>query len=176
MLNLKYLILLKLQNSKWLPNDKCFHSFRQHYFSALLAWTSFGIWIGLNPKSYSPTTYIEQPQNLVSSLNSLMVSLVILATLVTALSAFLNRKHKTIFIALLFASIFLASCIFVSRFGNFPIQIEVLTWKAEHLSDNWTSLRDKWWALHIMWAIAELLALVLVAWVSVHKISTERLA
>ena len=143
--------------------------------AALLAGTSFGIWIGLNPKSYSPTTYIEQQQNLVSSLNSLMVSLVILATLVTALSAFLNRKHKTIFIALLFASVFLASCIFISRFGNFPIQIEMLTWKAEHLPDNWKSLRDKWWAFHIMRTIAELLALVLVAWVSVHKISTERL-
>jgi hypothetical protein len=38
--------------------------------AALLAGTSFGIWIGLNPKSYSPTTYIEQRKNLVSSLTS----------------------------------------------------------------------------------------------------------
>lgn len=143
--------------------------------AALLAGTSFGIWVGLNPKNYSPTTYIEQQQNIVSSLNSLMVSLVILATFVTALSAFLNRKHKTIFIALLFASAFFASCIYISRFGNFPIQTEMLTWKADHLPDNWTLLRDKWWSLHITRTIAELLALVLVAWTSVHKISTERL-
>jgi hypothetical protein len=142
--------------------------------TALLAGTSFGIWVGLNPKNYSPTTYIEQQQNLVSSLNTLMVSLVILATLVSLLSAYLNRNRKSVFIALLFASAFFASCIFISRFGNFPIQIEMLTWKAEYLPDNWTSLRDKWWTLHITRTIAELLALVLVAWTSVQKISSEK--
>ena len=142
--------------------------------AAILAGISFGIWVGFNPKNYSPTTYIEQQQNLVSSLNTLMVSLVILATLVTLLSAYLNRNYKSVFIALLFASAFFASCIFISRFGNFPIQTEMLTWKAGQLPENWIELRDKWWTLHATRTIAELLALVLVAWTSVQKISTER--
>ena len=137
--------------------------------AALLAGTSFGIWVGLNPKNYSPTTYIEQQQNLVLSLNSLMVSFVVLATLVTLLSAYLNRKHKAVFIALLLASAFFASCIFISRFGNFPIQTEMLTWKVNQLPDNWTMLRDRWWSLHIMRTIAELFAFVLVAWTSLQK-------
>ncbi|MBX2914220.1 MAG: DUF1772 domain-containing protein [Cyclobacteriaceae bacterium] len=132
--------------------------------AALLAGTSFGIWMGLNPSNYSAATYLEQQQQLVQSLNTLMVSLVIAATIVTFISAFLQRKHKTIFITLLIASVCFASCIFISRFGNLPIQKEMLNWKTTSIPNNWTSLRDEWWNLHIVRTLAELLALTLVAW------------
>lgn len=132
--------------------------------AALLAGTSFGIWIGLNPAGYSPATYLEQQQHLVRSLNTLMVFMVIAATLVTLASAYLQRKDKSVFVLLLIAAACFASCIFISRFGNLPIQNEILTWNAAALPDNWTSLRDQWWSLHIMRTIAELVALALVAW------------
>jgi Domain of unknown function (DUF1772) len=141
--------------------------------AALLAGTSFGIWIGFNPISYSASTYIEQQQNLVLSLNTLMISLVIIATLVTVLSAYLQRKNKIVFVALLFAALCFASCILISRLGNFPIQNDMLTWNANAIPDNWKMLRDKWWSFHIMRTVAELIALVLVAWTSVQKIVTE---
>jgi hypothetical protein len=144
--------------------------------AALLAGTSFGIWVGLNPKSYSASTYIEQQQNLVASLHSLMVSLVILATLVTAMSAFLNRKHKAVFIPLLFATAFFASCILISRLGNLPIQTEMLTWHADRIPDNWILLRDKWWSFHVARTIVELLALILVAWTSTQETTTDRIS
>ncbi|MBK9722671.1 MAG: DUF1772 domain-containing protein [Saprospiraceae bacterium] len=134
--------------------------------AALLAGTSFGIWMGLNPNNYSPATYLEQQQHLVRSLNTLMVSLVIAATVVTIISAFLQRNNKTVFITLLVASAFFASCIFISRFGNLPIQSEMLNWKTDSLPDNWISLRDKWWTFHIVRTIAELIALALVSWTS----------
>ena len=141
---------------------------------ALLAGTSFGILIGFNPMKYSVSTYIEQQQHLVLSLQTLLVSLVIIATLVTITSAFLQRKNKNVFIALLFAALFLLSCIFITRFGNLPIQTEILTWKANSFPENWTILRDKWWTFHIMRTIAELIALALVAWTSVQK-TTDRM-
>ena len=109
----------------------------------LLAGTSFGIWIGLNPMTYSVSTYIEQQQHLVNSLNTLMISLVILATLITIVSAYFQRQNKSVFIALLIAAAFLAYCIFISRFGNLPIQKEILTWNVGHVPSNWTILRDK---------------------------------
>ena len=136
---------------------------------ALLAGTSFGIWIGLNPMSYSVSTYIEQQQHLVDSLQSLLVSLVIIATLVTIASAFLQRSNKTVFIALILAAGFLISCIIITRFGNLPIQKEMLTWNANSFPENWTMLRNKWWNFHIMRTVAELIALVLIAWTSVQK-------
>lgn len=134
---------------------------------ALLAGSSFGIWIGLNPLNYSAATYLEQQQHLILSLNTLMVLLVIIATGVTIASAILQRQNKTIFITLILASLFLASCIFISRFGNLPIQMEMLKWNANSLPNNWTIQRDKWWSFHIMRTIVELIALVLVAWTSV---------
>ncbi|MEZ4926947.1 MAG: DUF1772 domain-containing protein [Saprospiraceae bacterium] len=137
--------------------------------ASLLAGTSFGIWMGMNPANYSASTYLEQQQNLVRSLNTLMVSLVFLATIITLVSAFMQRKNRAVFITLLIAAVCFASCILISRFGNLPIQQEMLDWRSDSLPENWTALRDKWWSLHIMRTIAELLALVLVAWASVQK-------
>ncbi|MDB5014791.1 MAG: hypothetical protein JWQ25_2993 [Daejeonella sp.] len=136
---------------------------------ALLAGTSFGIWMGLNPMNYSASTYIEQQQHLVRSLQTLLVSLVIITTLVTIASAFLQQKNKNVFIALLVAALFLLSCIFITRLGNLPIQTEMLTWNANSFPENWTTLRDQWWTFHIMRTIAELIALALVVWTSVQK-------
>jgi hypothetical protein len=146
-----------------------FIRFTNIIIAALLAGTSFGIWIGLNPVHYSPATYIEQQKQLVLSLNTLMVSLVIIATVATVISAYLQRKNRIVFITLLFAAVSFTSCIFISRFGNLPIQKEMLTWNADALPSNWTLLRDKWWSFHIMRTIAELIALALVAWASIQK-------
>jgi hypothetical protein len=136
---------------------------------ALLAGTSFGIWIGFSPEDYLVTTYIEQQQHLVHSLNSLMVFLVMMATLITIISAFVHRQSKTVFITLLFGAVFLASCIFISRFGNLPIQTEMLKWSPNSYPLNWTELRDKWWMYHILRTNGELIALILVTWSSVQK-------
>lgn len=131
---------------------------------ALLAGTSFGIWVGFHPANYSVSTYIEQQQNLVSSLNTLMVSLVVLATLVTVACAFTQKRDKSSFFALLTAAFFLASCIVISRLGNYPIQTEMLAWTPTSYPENWVELRDKWWKFHVLRTIAELIALVIVAW------------
>ena len=146
-----------------------FIRFANIILAALLAGTSFGILVGFNPMHYSASTYIEQQKNLVLSLNTLMVSLVIIATLVTIVSAFLQRRNKTVFITLLVAAAFFASCIFISRLGNVPIQNEMLTWNANSIPANWTVFRDKWWSFHIMRTVAELIALVLVTWASIQK-------
>ncbi|MEO7801533.1 MAG: DUF1772 domain-containing protein [Ginsengibacter sp.] len=146
-----------------------FIRFANIILAALLAGASFGILVGFNPMHYSASTYIEQQKNLVLSLNTLMVWLVIITTLVTIVSAFLQRKNKTVFITLLVAAAFFASCIFISRLGNLPIQNEMLTWSANSIPFNWTMFREKWWSFHIMRTVAELIALVLVAWTSVQK-------
>jgi hypothetical protein len=99
----------------------------------------------------------------------LMVTMVILATLFTLISAVMQRQRKTVFIALLAASAFLFSCIIISRFGNLPIQKELLTWTVDTMPDNWTVLRDKWWTLHIVRTLAELFALTIIAWTTVSN-------
>jgi uncharacterized membrane protein YedE/YeeE len=61
---------------------------------ALLAGTSFGIWIGLNPINYSASTYIEQQRHLVVSLQTLLVSLVIIAISLQLLPLFFSGRTK----------------------------------------------------------------------------------
>jgi len=132
--------------------------------AALLAGTSFGIWIGFNPLHLSQSTYLEQQQNMILSLKTLMVSLVVIATSLTAVSAFFQRKNKAVFISLIMASICFIVCILVTKFGNVPIDNFVMTWTAQTMPANWTEFRDKWWEFHIIRTIAELVALILVAW------------
>jgi hypothetical protein len=137
--------------------------------AALLAGISVGIWIGFNPLDLSPSTYIEQQQNTIRSLNVLMISLVVFATVITIISAFLQKGNKEDFIVLLIASLFFISCILISRFGNQSINKIIMTWTTDSLPANLSELRDKWWSFHIMRTIAELIALFLVTWISIKK-------
>ncbi len=137
--------------------------------AALLAGTSFGIWMGFNPMNFSISTYVEQQQHLLHALNTLMTCLVVLATLVTLASAFLQRKNKPVFVALLAAGIFFVACIIISRFGSQPLQNDMLVWKVGTAPRDWTSYRDKWWTFHITRTIAELIALSLVTLASIKR-------
>jgi archaellum biogenesis protein FlaJ (TadC family) len=137
--------------------------------AALLAGVSFGIWIGFNPSGLSALTYIEQQQNMLQSLRTLMVMLVVTATLITILSAYLQRNNKYIFSSLCVAALFFAACILITLFGNKPIDEITLTWTKESIPDNWTQLRDKWWSFHILRTIAEILALFIITWTSIRK-------
>jgi hypothetical protein len=137
--------------------------------AALLAGASFGIWMGFNPLHLSPTTYIEQQQNMIRALNTLMIVLVFGATVITIISAILQRGERRIFITLLLASLFFIACILISRFGNQPINDEIMTWTSGKMPINLSELRDKWWTYHIFRTIAELIALCLVTLTSVIK-------
>jgi hypothetical protein len=139
--------------------------------AALLAGVSFGIWIGFNPDNLSALTYTEQQQHTIRSLSAVMTSLVVTALVITILSAFLQRKNKTVFIGLLIASMFFIACILISVFGNRPINNTVLTWTSDTIPADWKIFRDKWWSLHIARTITELIGLALVAWTSVRKTS-----
>jgi archaellum biogenesis protein FlaJ (TadC family) len=137
--------------------------------TALLAGVSFGIWIGFNPLDLSFSTYVEQQQNMLQALKVLMISLVVIATIITLASAFLQKNNKPSSIALLVAAVFFIACILITRFGIIPIDDTVMTWTSESLPDNWTGLRDKWWSFHIMRTIAELIALFLITWASIKR-------
>lgn len=141
--------------------------------AALLAGTSFGIWIGFNPMNLSPSAYIEQQQNMLQSLRTLMVSLIVFTTIITILSAYLQKHDKSTFIFLILAAVFFIACILITRFGNKPIDDIVITWTKDAIPNNWTELRDNWWSFHIMRTVAEIIALLLVTWTSINKDSMK---
>ena len=137
--------------------------------AALLAGTSFGIWMGFNPLNLSPSAYVEQQQNMIRTLNVLMITLVFSATIVTIISAILQRGDKQAFIPLVIASLFFIACVIISRFGNQPINNAIMTWTSDTIPNNLSELREKWWTYHIFRTIAELIALCIVTWTSIKK-------
>ncbi len=139
------------------------------FSASILAGVSVGIWIGFNPLSLSPSTYIEQQQNMLESLRILMVVLVVLTTCLSLLSAYLHRMSRSDSICLLTASFFFLACILITRFGNKPIDDLVVKWTAVSVPENWTEFRNKWWIMHIVRTIAEVLGLLLVIWAGINK-------
>ncbi len=136
---------------------------------ALLAGVSFGIWKGANPMQLTPLSYLEQQQNTIGSLQALMISLVVGATLVTLITAFLHRQDKLIFISLIIAALFLISCMLITKFGNVPIDSLVMSWTVDTMPADWMTYRNKWWNYHIARTAVEMVALVIVTWVLVRN-------
>jgi len=136
---------------------------------ALVTGTIFGIWIGYNPKDLSASTFIEQQQNAILALNTLMPILGLITILLTLISAFLQRKDKVAFLVLLVASAFLIVSGLTTRFGNQPINSIVMTWDMNTPPNNWTELRNQWWIFHELRTLFAFIGLCLIVWTSIKK-------
>ena len=137
--------------------------------AALVTGTIFGIWIGYNPKDLSASTFIEQQQNAILALNTLMPILGLITILLTLTSAFLQRKDKVAFLVLLVASAFLIVSGLTTRFGNQPINSIVMTWDMNNPPNNWTELRNQWWIFHELRTLSAFIGLCLIVWTSIKK-------
>jgi hypothetical protein len=135
----------------------------------LLAGMMSGIWLGYNPKTLSLSTFVEQQQNVIKALNTLMPLLGLLTIILTLSSGFLQNKNKPIFITLLIAALLLIISGLITRLGNQPINSIVLTWNKENMPADWTGLRDKWWSFHIVRTLTALVAFCLIVWTSIRK-------
>ncbi len=136
---------------------------------ALVTGTIFGIWIGYNPKDLSAPTFIEQQQNVILALNTLMPILGLITILLTLTSAFLQRKDKVALSVLLVASAFLIVSGLTTRFGNQPINSIVMTWDMNTPPNNWMELRNQWWIFHELRTLSAFIGLCLIVWTSIKK-------
>lgn len=136
---------------------------------ALVTGTIFGIWIGYNPKDLSAPTFIEQQQNAILALNTLMPILGLITILLTLTSAFLQRKDKIAFSVLVVASVFLIVSGLITKFGNQPINSIVMTWDMNTPPNNWTELRNQWWIFHEFRTLSAFIGLCLIVWTSLKK-------
>ena len=137
--------------------------------AALVAGTIFGIWIGYNPQNLSAPTYIEQQQNTINALNTLMPILGLITILLTITSAIIQRKNKTTFSLLFLAAAFLIISGFTTKFGNQPINSIVMTWDMNSAPDNWMTLREEWWSFHKIRTLSAFIGLCLIVWASIRK-------
>jgi len=126
-----------------------------------------GILLGYNPKTLSPGSYLEQQQNAIKTLNTLMPILGLIATLLTLISAILQRQNNLITL-LIAAGLLIASGI-ITRFGNQPINSIVMTWDSKTIPQNWIGLRDQWWVFHIMRTLTSFVSFCIIVWTVIKK-------
>tara|TARA_R110002050_G_scaffold286468_2_gene436905 strand:+ start:17820 stop:18275 length:456 start_codon:yes stop_codon:yes gene_type:complete len=137
--------------------------------AALVSGTIFGIWIGYNPKNLSAPTFIEQQQNVITDLNTLMPILGLAAILLTLTSAIRYRKEKKSLKILLIAAFFLTLSGLITKVGNQPINSIVMTWDMHNPPTNWIELRDQWWAYHKIRTLTAFIGLCLIVWTSIKQ-------
>jgi uncharacterized membrane protein len=126
---------------------------------ALIVGTMFGIWLGYNPAGLTASAYVEQQQNAISALNVTMPALGALCIALTIAQAFMVRVWRSSFVLLLVGAVFLVVAGLVTRFGNQPINAQVIAWHASAPPLTWAVARDQWWHWHLLRTVAGLAAL-----------------
>lgn len=121
---------------------------------ALLAGTTFGIWAGYDPAGFGATTYVEQQQNAIRGLNTLLPAMGAVGILLTAVLAVRARRRPRERALLVAALVCLIAAALVTRFGNQPINAQVMSWSPQAPAANWATLRDAWWHWHELRTVA----------------------
>lgn len=128
---------------------------------ALLVGTMFGIWVGFNPSVLSAAAYVEQQQNAIRSLNTLLPAMGAVCIVLTTILAWLSNSNARSRSLLFGVVVLLVLAALVTRFGNQPINAIVITWSAQSPPAEWVQLRDQWWEWHVVRSLAAIGALAL---------------
>lgn len=115
---------------------------------SLVAGAMFGIWRGYDPSTWSTATFLEVHQGAVGGLNTLLPVMGLVAILSVATLAFLVRSTPQSLWLYAGACILMILAGAITRFGNQPINGQVMNWTVNDLPDNWELLRDTWWRWH----------------------------
>jgi uncharacterized membrane protein len=119
-------------------------------FVALVAGAAFAIWFDYNPKGMSPAFYAEKMQHAIHTFTIPLPTVVILGVLFTVISTFLARSERPNFYLLMAASVCIIAVALITRFGNIPINNQILIWNISSPPSNWADLAQKWWELQTL--------------------------
>ena len=128
---------------------------------SLLVGTMFGIWLGFDPSGLTAPTYVEQQQNTIRALNTVLPLLGAACILLTAALAALTKSDTGTRYLLIAAVVCLVAAGAITRVANQPINSLVMAWNAQAPPANWLELRDAWWHWHILRTVAGVSALIL---------------
>lgn len=127
---------------------------------ALVVGTMFGIWVGYNPAGLSASAYVEQQQNAIRSLNTLLPVMGATCIALAIILAVLSKGSPRSRYLLIAAVVLMLVAALVTRLGNQPINAVVMQWNPRAPAANWAVLRDQWWHWHVVRSVAGIGALV----------------
>jgi len=132
-------------------------------FVGLTAGAAYVIWFDYNPSGMSPAFYAEKMQHAIRVLTIPLPTIVVLGLLFTIIASFQARGDRTPFLLLAGASLCVLAVALITRFGNIPINDEILTWRINSPPADWAQLAEKWWQFQTARVVLQTAALCLVS-------------
>lgn len=132
-------------------------------FVGLTAGAAYVIWFDYNPNAMSATFYAETMQHAIRVLTIPLPTIVVLGLLFTVTASLQARSDQAQFILLTAASLCVLAVALITRFGNIPINNQILTWNIVSPPANWAELAEKWWQFQTARVVCQTAALGLVS-------------
>jgi uncharacterized membrane protein len=101
-------------------------------------------------------------------------TVVVLGLLFTIAATFLARSERSNFYLLIAATICIAAVALITRFGNIPINNQILKWTIDSPPSNWAELAQTWWRLQTLRTVLAIGALALLISVALAHRSTPK--
>jgi hypothetical protein len=112
--------------------------------AGLMAGMMVSVWLGPNTRSLSEGSYIENTKVFIAAFNKKMPVLFLLSLLLTLTLAILQLAVFPVFSLLITAVIFLIFSGMITRFGNRPIDKQILRWSVAYIPDKWEYFIGRW--------------------------------
>ena len=101
-----------------------------------------------NPAGVTASLYTEKMQYAIHHIGTPLFGMLIIATTLTLLAAFLHRKdRRTSYILAAAGILFLAGGL-ITRFGNIPLLDIMDTWNVSSPPPNWLDVASRWYFFH----------------------------
>lgn len=131
-------------------------------FVGLTAGAAYVIWFDYNPDGMSSAFYVEKMQHAIRVLTIPLPSIVLLGLLFTVIASFQARGDRAPFLLLTAASLCVLAVALITRFGNVPINDQILSWNVDSPPANWGQIAEKWWRFQTARVILQTVALCFV--------------
>ncbi len=132
-------------------------------FVGLTAGSAYVVWFVYNPRGLTSAFYVENMQHAIRILTIPLPTIVVLGFLFTAIASFQARNDRIVFLLLATACLCVLAVALITRFGNIPINTQILSWQIDSPPANWSAVAQKWWRLQTARLILQTAALCLVS-------------
>jgi hypothetical protein len=133
-------------------------------FIGLTAGAAYVVWFVYSPDGMSSSFYVENMQHAIRTLTIPLPTIVVLGLLFTAVASFQGRNDRAVFSLLVTACLCVLAVGLITRFGNIPINNQMLTWNIDSPPADWLIVAKQWWRFQTARMILQTAALCLVSW------------
>jgi hypothetical protein len=109
-------------------------------FVGLTAGAAYVVWLVYDPNGMSSAFYVENMQHSIRRLTIPLPTIVVLGLLFTAVATVQARSDRAVFSLLATACLCVLAVGLITRFGNIPINNQILTWNIDSPPADWLTI------------------------------------